>query len=477
MENKESVIILQDGSEKKGNGWAWKKFGKAIKNYKWWIVGSTLVGGVLGLLGNHLVLNKETQKLSARYLYNIAVDTYGTDSTERFVDGSVFNYASVISAQNLKSVRDSNEKYAKINVDKLVKENAFTVARVINYQLDENDKPIIDTKSVEYTITIKAKYFKDIEVGKSFVEDVISSPVAASTNAVNSYSLPSYLDSTNQAGFESQAKNMVKQYRSIIDTYEKLQKKFGGSAGGNEAGESINKLHIGFKNEFTIDSAAASDALLGSLYANSYVDYEVGHEDEAIAKIEQLGKSNVQIYNNRLSELNALKDRLNSLTALQIIQTVEDDTEYVKTIVELSEKIATAQDEIDDIVKTLNYCGYYKNSEGQFVFDDTDETNAIYHLQHATTAWKEGCAAFKASLAEWNTKFQAATEKASQIFRFVYNNYQNSMTLLDSGSVQVKGGITIAVGLLGGLILGFAVSTFVCTTIEIGKKEEESEAK
>ena len=37
--------------------------------------------------------------------------------------------ASVISAQNLKSVRDSNEKYAKINVDKLVKENARSEER------------------------------------------------------------------------------------------------------------------------------------------------------------------------------------------------------------------------------------------------------------------------------------------------------------------------------------------------------------
>ena len=98
-------------------------------------------------------------------------------------------------------------------------------------------------------------------------------------------------------------------------------------------------------------------------------------------------------------------------------------------------------------------------------------------LSHPTTEWEQGCATFRASLASWNEKFVSATEKATKVFRFVYNNYQNSITLLDSGSVQVKGGITIVVGLLAGLLLGFAVSSFVCTTIEINKKEEESEAK
>lgn len=474
MEEKKNVIIFQDESGKKTSKWSWEKCGRGIKRHKWWVIGTTIVVGALGLLANEFVLNRQTQKLNARYIYNLATEVDEKTGVERYIDGSLFNYASVISKTNLEDVKKSNDAFAKINVAKIVKENAINITKEINYQFDENDKPIKETRTVEYTISAKAKYFPTKEVGKEFIEAVISSPVASSSKAIKNYSVTSYIDEDFSSLTLSQKVRLLKsQHKAIEDTFEKLEKKFSASAIGNENGDSINKLFVNFKTQNSTGSSTKVDSLMGALYANSYVDYKEGKEAEIAARIDALCKSYAQVYSSKQSDLNSLKSSLTALSSTSLIQTVTDGSEYLDTIIKLNEQILLLEDEIEDVVKVLNYGGYYLNSDGVFVFDNTDTTNAIYHLNHLTPEWVNGCKAFVEDLQSTTTSLQADCEKTTAIYRYSYENYQNSVTIQETGSVQVKGGITMFVGLAAGLVLGFAVSTFVVTAIEVYKKEEE----
>ena len=474
MEEKKNVIIFQDESGKKTSKWSWEKCGRGIKRHKWWVIGTTIVVGALGLLANEFVLNRQTQKLNARYIYNLATEVDEKTGVERYIDGSLFNYASVISKANLEDVKNSNDAFAKINVAKIVKDNAINITKEINYQFDENDKPIKETRTVEYTITAKAKYFPTKEVGKEFIEAVIASPVASSSKAIKNYSVTSYIDDDFASLTLNQKVRLLKsQYKTIEETFENLEKKFSSSAVGNENGDTINKLFVNFKTKNSTGSSTKVDSLMGALYANSYVDYKEGEEAKIAAQIDALCKSYAQVYSNKQSDLNSLKSSLTALSNTSLIQTVTDGSEYLDTIIKLNEQILLLEDEIEDVAKVLNYGGYYLNSDGVFVFDNTDTTNAIYHLNHLTPEWVNGCKAFVEDLQATTTSLQADCEKTTAVYRYSYENYQNSVTIQETGSVQVKGGITMFVGLAAGLVLGFAVSTFVVTAIEVYKKEEE----
>ena len=474
MDENKNVIVIQDESGKKTSKWSWAKCGAGIKHHKWWVIGSTLVLGVVGLLGTEFVLNRASRKLSATYIYSIATAVDEKTGVERYIDGSLFNYAGVISKANLEQVKASDESFSKINVDSIIKSNAISVTKVLNYQLDENDKPIKETRSVEYTITAVAKYFPDSEVGKKFIEAVISSPVAVSSNAIKNYSVTNYIGDDFDSLLLNQKVRLLKsQHKVINDEYENLVKQFGPSAIGNEQGESIDKLFVNFKTNNSTGSTTKVDSLMGALYANSYVEYEEGKELEKANEIDALCKSYAQVYANKSADLASLKNSLTALSSASLIQTVTDGNNYLETIIKLNEEILTLEDEIEDISKTLNYGGYYLNSDGKYVFDDTDKTNAIYHLKHIDSTWANGCKQYLNSLKETVTSLQNDCEKGTNVFRYSYEHYQNSMTIQDTGSIQVKGGISMFIGLAVGLVLGFAISTFVVTAIEVNKKEEE----
>lgn len=475
MSENKNVIIFQDESGKKGNKWTLAKVGSAIKHFKWWVIGATVLTGVFGLLGVELLLNKQSQRLSARYVYNLATEIEEETGIERYVDGSIFNYAGVISNANLESVKGSNEKFAKINTNQIVRDNAISVVKEINYQFDENDKPIKETKSVEYTITASAKYFPNSEIGKDFIKAVISSACEDSTRAINNFSVVSYIDSSFDDSSIIQQNYLLKKQYSAIDTcYSKLIKRFGDSAFGNEQGQSLGNMYVSFKSQNSSGTSSMVDALSGALYANAYVDYEAGHETELITEITQQSMAYEQIYYSKVGDLNNLKSALETLTSTQLIQTMSEENEYIEKIIDLNEKIINLQDEVDDVIRVLNYGGYYLDKvDGKFKFDSADETNAIYHLNHLTPEWIQGCQDFVAAVNSCEDTLKNEVSKSTQAYRFAYIHYQNSASLLDTGNVQLKGGLNMFIGLAAGIILGFAVSTIICSSIEVNKKEEE----
>ena len=473
MSENKNVIIFQDESGKKSNKWSVVKMGRAIKHFKWWIIGATVLGGAGGMLGIELILNKQTQRYTARYVSNLATELDEETGTERFIDGTIFNYASIISRENMEEVKKSNDKFAKINVEKLVKDNAVSVAKEIIYVLDENDKPIKESKSIEYTITASAKYFPNSDAGKDFLEAVIASGRSESTRAINNYSMVSYLDdSFMDSSLIQQSYVLGKQYKAIEDSYSSLVKKFGPFASGNESGASLENILVSFKNKNSLGTSSMADAIAGSLYANCYVDYEAGHEAELIQEIEQQSLTYEQIYYSKNADLVSLKNSLEVLTQTSLIQTENEDSKYIDLIIELNEKIIKLQEEVDDVVRILNYGGYYLK-DGKFVFDDTDTRNAIYHLNHVTPEWVAGCEVLVNQINECYTVLKDEIGTATHVYRYSYTNYQNSVSILDTGHVVMKGGLNMFIGLVAGLVLGFVVSTLVCTSIETFKKEEE----
>ena len=163
-----------------------------LVHFKWWVLGGTLGLGLIGALGTQFGINRVTETLEAEYLYNLAT-IVDEDNVERYVDGTLFSYADVVSSRNMEAVKATDEAFAGIDVNKIAKNNAISVSRTIDYKVDSDGNVIASSKIVSYTIKAKAKFFPSKEVGKKYVEALVLSPKQASSAAIERYSVTSYI--------------------------------------------------------------------------------------------------------------------------------------------------------------------------------------------------------------------------------------------------------------------------------------------
>ena len=472
-ENKtNNVVVIQDNSEKKTRKLTWSVWIRGIKNYKWWVIGSTLLTGVVGLVGVQWGVNSLTSKLTATYAYNLATEI-DDNKVERYVNGQLFDYSFVVSKSNMEAVKASDPAYKSINVNKIVKENAISVVRNVNFDTDANDKNVADTKTITYTITAKAKFFPNKEVGKRFVSDLIYSPLSISTASIDSYSVTNYVpEGFANFSYTSKVQSLSSQYNEIKNVYNELTEKFGNNVVGNDNGQTLGQL-VG---DFDVTNSNVT-IILDSFYANGYVDYEVGKEDERIAEIKNNANALVVSLTDKESKLKVLTELLTSMEKATIVSTLDEESEFVKEMIKLKNEIIQISSEIDGIVRTLNWSGYFKNADGKYVFDTTNTTNACYKLEHASTnpTWVQENKDYADKLNNVKTSLESERQEATNIFRYVYSFYTNGVSIQNSGYVELKNEIHWVIGLIVGLLLGFVVSSFVTGEVEANKKEKEQE--
>ncbi len=440
---------------------------KGLVHYKWWVIGGTLGLGLIGALGTQFGINRVTETLEAEYLYNLAT-IVDEDNVERFVDGKLFSYADVVSASNLEAVKAKDEAFAKINVQKIIKNNAISVSRTIDYKVDSDGSAIPDSKIISYAIKAKAKFFPNKEIGKKYVQELILSPKQASSDAIERYSVTSYVSSFNNLSFAQRAAVLQDQYKEIANTYDELKDKFGGFVIGNNSNQTLAQL----ESDFVLTNANIEE-IANSFYAYSYVDYTEGLEAERIAQIKADANVNIQVLKNKENELKVVKELLQTMQSATIISSLNSESEYAKEMIKLERQIVSLSNEINKIIKNLNWAGFYLNGEGEYAFDSTDTHNACYQLTTKDPTWVANNTQYGRDLEVGRTQLENERQEATSTFKFLYSHYNNGASILGSGRVQVKGNVSWAIGLVAGLVIGFALSTFVTGELELNRKKEE----
>ena len=469
-EKKENVIKAEEG-EKKLTFQAWLK---GIAHYKWWVVGGTVALGLVGALGVQFGVNPLTEKLSANYNYNLATIT-DENGVERYVDGSAFNYASITSRWALQHAKDSDPKFAKINIDKIIKESAITVNKSVEFKTDSSGNAIPDSKSVKYTIEAVAKYFPSKEIGKEYLEKLIYLPQVISSDAVNRYNVTSYIGSSfANDSYIKRVNALSLQRKGIEKTYSDLDDAFGPYVIANEQGQTLNQVSVDFAS-----AANNVQLLINSFYANGFVDYVSGSEEARIEEIKHEADANAVLLDTKQNELDVALDLLKTMQSATIVSTLQSESEYSKELIKLKNTITTLSTEVDQLIKDLHWAGYFYNeTTDRYEFKDSDTNNACYQLDNLDADWVARNTAFGTSLNEAAEVLKSEVNDATGTFRYVYNGYKNSVSIFNSGYFEIKGNIHWAIGLVGGLILGFLVSSFVTGEVEVNyKKKEVKESK
>ena len=463
MEEKKNsnIVVVQDTEEKKTRYLTWSSWIKGIKVHKWWVIGATVLTGFVGFASIQWVINPMREALSVSYKYKLATQT-DTDKTERFINGEVFDYSNIVSLETLTQVKESNEEFAKLDIEKIFNSGAIKVVRNINADY-ENE--------ITYTLSSSAKVFSDKDLGRKFMAALIRYPLAQSTKAIENYKVTSYIDSEFSAlSYLDKSLTLNKQYVAISNTYNELKGKFGGNTATDAEGKTLTQSISDFESK-----SSGISTLIDAFYTNGYVDYEEGKESARDAEIEQMAEQFINSFEAKKVEKENKLVLLNSMQNATIVSTLTNESEYVRAMISLKDEIESISAEMNSLTRSLHWAGYFENAEGKFIYDSTAELSARYHLNHIDADWIEANTAFNTRILASAETLKSQVDIATKVFHYVYNA-NNSITVLNSGYVDVTGSLPWVIGLVGGLVLGFVVSSLITAEVE-GHKSEKKEEK
>ena len=471
-ENKEVLVV----EEEQPRQWTFLNYLSGIKKYKWWVVGFSVAGALIGFLGFKFILNPSKKTLTASYTYELAGKYVDTD-TIRLVDGSTFNPYDLTSAEYLQNIKDAGIKankagYNKIDVEKISKNNSITIIKNVTYYND-NDA---SSMTVSYKIEAKASIFPTDNVGKEFLFDVVNYSKVISSKAIKNYETrSSFTSNFAELTFDKQINQLADQYNTILSVYNSLASEFTDTVIANDQNEKIYELRNKFNASYITNSVQSfTSELSNRMDANQYVNYTKGQEDDKIAEIKSLCETYIESLDNDQRLLAIYEEQRKALTDSSAI--IGSDTNVSSQIASLNSSITNLKLEINSLEKELTKNGYEKDGSGKYVFNPLNENSTIYKLTAAKageTVWSKGCEAFKNEINEKKTQLDADRLAVSDTYKYCYTLYKNRVNISNGGYVTLSGGMSSIIGAAAGLAGGFVITTLVTAAIFIYKKEQK----
>ncbi len=392
----------------------------------------TVVITIVGVLGIKFVYNTSKEKYISSFEYSLPGINEG-----RYIDGSNFNYRTLISLDNLKNSKASNEEFNSIDVEEMYSENDIEISYT---SVDENNNPISDPY---YTISIKEKYFDDKEQAAAFIEVLASYPIGKTIEIVKNTKHDYNLNSYNSAlTYEGQIEYLNAQIQLLNDKYLRLITDYGDLYIENEQiSERQARLALYFVNK-------PLSLLSNELEINGYV----------------------KNYGITLPQLKTQKDYLLEERArnVKLIGVYE---EKVENILKLSTGVVDISNYTSEVAKLTN-----RNSEIDKELVTLEKKIAAAEAAIPTPQ------EFIDELDAAKTALIGFTDEYVELEQQVYSEY-NQVFFMNKSIVEVDGGISIIISTALSLIVGLMCGCVVNLIIDRKKlsekpvkKEEQVEA-
>ncbi len=470
-ERKTTNEIVERDYDTPNHRWTFLKYVKSIAHFKWWIIGFSVGGLVAGYLGTRLILNPMQKKLGATYSFDLAgsYDSGDTD-TISFIDGSTFNSYDLTGRENIQKIKDGDEKYNGVDIDKIVVENAITVTKNVSYY-NENDP---NSVNVSYSISANTSYFPNDEVGKSFIYDLINLPKSISSAAINNYNAISYFtDNFETLSFDRQISQINDQYNSNNAVLNSLSTTFGSTVVGNSEGNKIYEIQNKYTSKYLTSSTQTFvQELVSVKNVNKFVNYVVGEEDTMISKIHEQSSAYIDTLKQNEKKIAIYETSLNSLLSSASI--IGSDTNVSSQIAQLNKDITSLKLENNEYVKLLNNNGYFYNDlTGEYEFDPLNTDTIVYKLTIKDSDWINSCNEFKNRITSYKNSLEQDRQTVTGVYSYCYAQYKNRVNIQNGGYIEVSGSFSNMAGAALGLLAGFAITSLITATIYVYKTKEE----
>ena len=398
-----------------------KVFKVAFKRWKLLTI-VTLGFTAVGFLGIYFGLNALRSSYSTSFSYNANGLT-----KEKYADESNFSYGDIVSRKSLETVKNSDEKYASINIDKILDNNAITMTGTVSESSSGNYDRII------YTLSIQKRFFiSDFDLARSFMADLTELPLIRNINYVENAAFDdALLKIDSAASFEDQISLLALQRDNLLANYEYL---------------TTNQLVYGYSDLAISNAKAVENAFdknevtylmnLVSTYGLA-LDYKALDVD---ALNTRKGMLDAEKVNN-----NALIDSLNAeITSLGTSAAIAELGETIEELIIRNNEIDNEVTAIDN--KIANF--------GKEASDVTNHTFLVSEIQND-----------KALLEDCVKSYRSLLEK-------IYIN-DSQVSYVDSSIITVKGSLSIPVAIVLPLVTGFVIGIIVNLIVDRKKLYED----
>lgn len=267
-----------------------------------------------------------------------------------YVDGSSFQYLSIISRDNLMSIKDSNEDFASIDVEGMIKNNKIKLERTL--ESTSVDAEGVTINDYSYKLTVSKKYFSNNDQARDFVEAVASTPVKINSDITKNTAYNAYLvQYTLSDDLSSKAKNLQNELKFIQDQYEKLDELYGDVSFAIDG--QMFSLSSELQSITTYYAGTSIDSINFEVDINGFVN-DAEKNDLESSKIALTGE---KAYNDKIigainSEIGAIAAENPGLSDIQLEEMMETITELTLRNGEIDYQLSVIDKKLSNIGST-----------------------------------------------------------------------------------------------------------------------------
>lgn len=348
----------------------------------------------------------------------------------------------IIKIENLLDVKNESyvpeamrtNEYAGVDIEKMIDEDDIKFSR--------NIKPLEDgTFSYTYTVEIHNKYFKNRNLARSFLKDVIQSPLEKAKSIAESMNYLERLYAYDtQLTYSEKISALTLQKDYILSIYNDIKQLYGGTyvPKGLDSTKSIDDYTRELINVFNDTE-------------KEYINKEINEKYYFFDAERMLDNLNIDIsLAQREIEKNNLLIDGQYEEMEKVLQKLPPE-DAVKQITSFTNKISEYRTLNDTLEDNISQYEAQKNS-------------ILNYTEGAGKAEKE---AFDSKLDDIRDNLEAYTQTAREVNIATYN--EKAEVNFANNNIKPKGGINVFVSIIIGAIAGFILSSAGAAVIDLSR--------
>ena len=403
---------------------------------------------VVGVLGIQYLYSKPSEKYTAGLTYNFEGAEEG-----KYPNGTTFNYQSIISLDNLATIKDSNDSYKDVDINGLVQDNAISITLVPQEVTSETGENTV-TKLNTFTFEASCSYFPNDTIAKSFISDLLNSQYTFAIRLYDAIDYDANLVLANSATtYESQITYLNAQAQYILTSYDELKELFGAYAyikNPSESATTPDTISSKITDLTRYFNSVNINALSAEATEKLYLKGSADNEDNIVQEVYNSLKSLLETYNYNQLLVDKLTKQFNELyqnnniiisspndLQTKIEQLVTSNVSIKSQITSLAPKIGYTFTDYNS--ETNTPAQIEKTGEPTYVFPDESYTNKVNE--------------FSLKISEYTNELKEATKYISSTYSNTTFDYPNI--------IQKTGGFSIVLNLAVSFVVAVILACIV----------------
>lgn len=438
--------------EEKDKGLTIGEIFHAMFHKKWLLLAVTVIVMLFGVIFVELIYNPS--KTIYQCEYNLK---FPGASEKKYPDGKDVVYNDFVSLESLQQVKDSDEKYAGIDINRLHKNNAISIE--ITYSKPPSSTTYVEVIPVGYLVKVKQKYFKSDEIARDFIMDLVRIPVDYALNANRAINYRENITrATASNDYSTTIDYLIKQKNLILDNYEKLTTLYSNGYIYNQ--KSIAEAQtevINFFLENDLD-ALKTEVIHKGLWKNKNYIYNIEQKKNALTR--EYDENYLKIKNLQ----KASAEFIESIKDSNTIQADESLAVYQNQIAQLVTRNSTILSTINNEYQPLlEKTPYTAQPDGTVLWDSAKDIDTKIS-EEERKVFEDKIEKITDNLEAFTDDFVNYVHAINDEFSFVY--YYNSARVIKTG------GINLLLSVLVFLVLGFILGCGINFVIDYPRKNK-----